>query len=156
MRRTALTLACIVLAGCATRADESGVHIELRAEGPHPGYVALQLYVANKPFDSEIDRAQSGPNACYEVTNEQGARSTGVATLSYDGNHIAGTLLRWGDVAYGIDVEVAGASVAGKASFGVGRMVNESRVSGSARPLHNFDQCRRLAQDVAAAERANP
>ena len=147
MRPIPPAVVALLIVGCATRADESGVHIDLRAEGQHPGYVALQLYVADKPLHPDAQQDPSAPNACYEVTNEQGKTSSGLARLEYDGQRVAGLLLGWGDVTYTVDVAIQEGAVDGKASFAVGRMVNSSRVSGHAKPLHNLDRCRRLARD---------
>jgi hypothetical protein len=149
---TAIAAICpVVLAGCAARSSESGVRVDLEAQGQHPGYVALTLYVGSQPFGAASE------NACFELTNEQGRRSRGVANLTYDGRTIAGTLLNWGDVNYELELEVAdGGAVTGEASFAVGSMVRPARVSGHAKPLRNFDVCRRLASDIEAAERADP
>jgi hypothetical protein len=151
VNRGALTIAILALSGCATHEDESGVRVDLTAEGQHPGYVALKLYVADKPFGIHSE------NACYELTSEQSTSSRGLAKLNYDGHRLAGTLLNWGDVNYDVDLELGDRGVVtGEARFAVGSMVRSSPVSGRAKPLRNFDLCRRLAQDIEAAERAEP
>jgi hypothetical protein len=140
----------LALAGCANQ-KESGLRVDLKAEGQHPGYVALELYIADSPF------GRDGENACYEVTNEQGSTSAGLAKLNRDGQKLAGALLSWGDVNYEVDLDLGdGDVVTGEARFAVGSMVRSSPVSGRAKALHNFDLCRRLAQDIEAAERAEP